>query len=143
MSLKSDRLKKLEMELEDLQKWKDLGLVPKKDLEKHTEEINSIKQKIEEEVQRLKFMKETGEMQEYVAPKKSTKPLYSDAQTMSDMDVDVDTEMDMDETNVFDDTEQEDTTEVSTFVEAEEEDPFSDRNRWKRGVLEDFDEDNW
>ena len=39
MNLKSERLKKLETELEDLQKWLNLGLVPKKDTEKHKEEI--------------------------------------------------------------------------------------------------------
>ena len=36
------------------------------------------------------------------------------------------------------------TEEEGTVVEEEEdEDPFSDRNRWKRGILEDPDADNW
>ena len=35
MNVKSERLKKLENELQDLQQWLKLGLVPKKDLEKH------------------------------------------------------------------------------------------------------------
>jgi hypothetical protein len=33
--------------------------------------------------------------------------------------------------------------EEATVVEEEDEDPFSDKNRWKRGVLEDPDADNW
>ena len=35
MNMKSERLKKLETELEDLEQWMNLGLVPKKDIEKH------------------------------------------------------------------------------------------------------------
>lgn len=144
MNIKSERLKKLEIELADLEKWLDLGLVPKKDIEKHKVEIISIKQKIEEEKERLRFMKETGDMQDYVAPKKSPiKQVYPEPQTMPDMDVGAETDVDLEETQTFEaDTEQEDVTEVATFVE-EEEDPFSDRNRWKRGILEDPDADNW
>ena len=35
MNLKSERLRKLEKELEDLKQWLRLGLVPKKDIDKH------------------------------------------------------------------------------------------------------------
>lgn len=36
------------------------------------------------------------------------------------------------------------TEDEATVVEEEDdEDPFSDRNRWKRGILEDPDADNW
>jgi hypothetical protein len=146
MNLKSERLKKLETELQDLEKWLELGLVPKKDIEKHKEEIKTVKQKIEEEKERLRFMKETGDMQDYVAPKKSpTKQVYPEPQTLPDMEIGVDTDLGLDETETFEvDTEQEDLTEAATFVEEEEEeDPFSDRNRWKRGILEDPDADNW
>ncbi len=147
MNLKSERIKKLETELLDLQKWLDLGLVPKKDLEKHKEEIKLIQQKIEEEKERLRFMKETGDMQDYVAPKKSpAKQVYPEPQTLPEMEVGVDTDLGLDETETFevDTAEQEEPTEVATFVEEEEEeDPFSDRNRWKRGILEDPDADNW
>ncbi|NGX35040.1 MAG: hypothetical protein K1060chlam1_01408 [Candidatus Anoxychlamydiales bacterium] len=145
MNLKSERLKKLEIEHEDLEKWLNLGLVPKKDIEKHKEEINLITQKIIEEKERLRFMKETGDIQDYVAPKKSpAKQIYPEPQTVPDMDVGVDTDLEIEETQTFEaDTGQEDVTEVATFVEEEEEDPFSDRNRWKRGVLEDPDGDNW
>ena len=41
MNNKSERLKKLETELEDLEQWMRLSLVPKKDIEKHKEEIRS------------------------------------------------------------------------------------------------------
>ena len=60
--VKSERLKKFESELTDLEQWLKLGLVPKKDIEKHKEEINSIKAKIEEEKERLQFLKENGEI---------------------------------------------------------------------------------
>ena len=37
--MKSERLKKFENELNDLEQWLNLGLVPKKDLDKHKTEI--------------------------------------------------------------------------------------------------------
>ena len=39
--IKSERLKKLEVELTDLEQWLKLGLVPKKDVEKHKQENRS------------------------------------------------------------------------------------------------------
>ncbi len=57
MSLKSERLKKLENELQDLQQWLTLGLVPKKDMEKHKEEMLVLEKKIKEERERLRFLK--------------------------------------------------------------------------------------
>lgn len=157
MNMKSERLKKLETELEDLEQWMNLGLVPKKDLDKHREEIKGIKSKIDEERERLRFMKESGEMEEYVTPKRNpSRQAYAEPHTLPDMDMGdnmTDAGLDM-ETESFDaDTVTEDETESgtsggteeeSTVVEEEEdEDPFSDRNRWKRGVLEDPDVDNW
>ena len=48
------------------------------------------------------------------------------------------------ETTQEDETESGRGEEESTLVEEEEdEDPFSDRNRWKRGVLEDPDSESW
>lgn len=60
--MKSEWLKKLEHELKDLEKWLQLSLVPKKDLEKHKLEIAAIKAKIEEENQLSYFLtaKERG-----------------------------------------------------------------------------------
>ena len=50
MHLKSERLKKLEAELADLKQWMKLGLVPKKELEGHKEEIRLTEAKLEEEL---------------------------------------------------------------------------------------------
>ncbi len=155
MNMKSERLKKLETELEDLQQWMNLGLVPKKDVEKHREEIRSIKSKIDEEKDRLRYLKESGEVEEYVTPKKSQARQYAEPHTLPDMDMAdnmTDAGLDM-ETEAYDmETITEEETEggsggsaddESTVVEEEDEDPFSDRNRWKRGILEDPEVDNW
>lgn len=156
MNMKSERLKKLETELEDLEQWMQLGLVPKKDVEKHREEIRSIQSKINEEKDRLRYLKESGELEEYVTPKRSTgRQAYAEPHTLPDMDMGeqmTDAGLDM-ETEAFDmetiaDEETEGgagaaTEEESATLEEDEEDPFSDRNRWKRGILEDPDADNW
>ncbi len=158
MNMKSERLKKLETELEDLEQWMNLGLVPKKDVEKHKEEIRSIQAKINEEKDRLRYLKESGELEEYVTPKRSSaRQAYAEPHTLPDMDVGdhmTDAGLDM-ETEAYDmETITEDETEgggggggsteeESTLLEEEDEDPFSDRNRWKRGILEDPDADNW
>ncbi len=157
MNIKSERLKKLETELEDLEQWMNLGLVPKKDVDKHKEEIRALHQKIEEEKERLRFMKESGELEEYVTPKKSSaRQAYAEPHTLPDMEMgdhmtdaglDMETETYDMETMTEEDTESGGSLsdEEGTVVEEEEEDedPFSDRNRWKRGILEDPDADNW
>lgn len=158
MNMKSERLKKLETELEDLEQWMNLGLVPKKDVEKHKEEIRSIKSKIDEEKDRLRYLKESGELEEYVTPKRSpSRQAYAEPHTLPDMEMGgdnmTDAGLDM-ETEAYDmETINEEETEggggggsteeESTMLEEEDEDPFSDRNRWKRGILEDPDADNW
>lgn len=152
MNVKSERLKKLENELKDLQQWLKLGLVPKKDLEKHESEIQLIQQKIEEERERLRYLKENDEL-EYVAPKRHTMPRsgFQEAHTIPDINVD--------DTNVTDaglEIETETYTEAETVAEESDEtlseditslddddDPFSDSNRWRRGVLENPDADSW
>ena len=155
--MKSERLKKLEAELEDLEQWMSLGLVPKKDVEKHKEEIRSLKSRIDEEKERLRFLKESGELEEYVTPKRSTaRQAYAEPHTLPDAEIGgdnmTDAGLDM-ETEAYDmETVTEEETEADgnateeepTLVEEEEdEDPFSDRNRWKRGILEDPDRDSW
>lgn len=152
--MKSERLKKLEVELEDLEHWQNLGLVPKKEMDKHKEEIKGLKMKIEEEKERLRFMKEHGEMEGYVTPKKTpSKQPYAEPQTLPDMELGAENEtaIEMESEN----TETSHTFEEGVTIEEgeeerggeeeeeEEEDPFSDQNRWKRGVLEDPDADNW
>ena len=154
--MKSERLKKLETELEDLEQWMTLGLVPKKDTEKHKEEMNAIRAKIGEERERLRFMKENGD-DEYAIPKKNpARQPYAEPSTLPDMEIGenmTDAGLDM-ETENFDMetvTEEEGETgsgtgteeETTVVEEDDDEDPFSDRNRWKRGVLEDPDADNW
>ena len=155
MNMKSERLKKLETELEDLRQWMSLGLVPKKDAEKHKEEIRSLTSKIDEEKERLRFMKESGELEEYVTPKRSSaRQAYAEPHTLPDMDIGdnmTDAGLDMEtETYEMETVSEEETEggaatvdEEGTVVEEEDEDPFSDRNRWKRGILEDPEADNW
>ena len=155
MNIKSERLKKLETELGDLEQWMNLGLVPKKDVEKHKEEMLSLRSKIEEEKDRLRFMKESGDMEEYVTPKRSpSRQAYAEPHTLPDMDIgdnmtdaglDMETETYEMETVTEEETESGASTkeDEGTVVEEEDEDPFSDRNRWKRGILEDPEADNW
>lgn len=148
MAMKSERLKKLESELTDLEQWLRLSLVPKKDLEKHKEEIRAIQIKIEEEKERLRFMKESGDMEEFVAPKRTpARQVYPEAHTMTDVEMGdnmtetgFNMETDGYETESCEETESGD----ENTVYEEEDDYFSDRNRWKRGILGDPDGgDQW
>lgn len=147
--MKSERLKKFEAELADLEQWLNLGLVPKKELEKHKEEIEQIKVKIKEEKERLAFLKESGESEEFIPPKRTpAKQAYAEPQTMPEMSLGAETDVTMEmETETFDmETATEEGTsyrEEATVIEDLEEDPFSDKNRWKRGILEDPDADIW
>lgn len=159
--VKSERLKKLELELNDLQQWLKLGLVPKKDVEKHVEEIQAVQGKIEEEKERLHFLKESGETEEYITPKRTTaRAAYSDMPSIPEIDV-ADTGAGLSESHFDLDAEQE-SAEVDNSVSGEEEEKeenndrseseaeeeeeesyFSDRNRWKRGGIKDPDVDDW
>jgi len=154
MNIKSERLKKLESEFQDLEQWLKLGLVPKKDMEKHKEEMKNLREKIGEEKERLRFLKESGEMEEFAAPKRpgGRQPVH-EPQSLPDIDIAeegfTDAGLDM-ETEPFDvettatGEEGEEAEEEGVAVEEEEdEDPFSDRNRWRRGVLEDPDANDW
>lgn len=139
---KSERLKKLESELADLNQWLDLGLVPKKEVKKHKEEIRNIEKKIEDEKIKLKLLKETGEIEEFAVKKKIAKA-YSEPQTLPD----VEEEKESEETQTALDAEETITDkkykDEATVIEELEEDPFSDKNRWKRGILENPDENEW
>ncbi len=159
--MKSERLRKLEAELHDLDQWLRLGLVPKKDLEKHKSEIVLLKEKIQEEKERLRFLKESGAMEEYAPPKRSAhgRPAFPDTASMPDIempeegltDFGLEVESDGYEFESTSGDESETGTETGTSSadeegleeDEDEEDPFSDRNRWKRGVLEDPDTDTW
>ena len=164
--IKSERLRKLESELTDLEQWLQLGLVPKKDVEKHKEEIRSLQSKIEEEKERLQFLKEGGDAEEFIAPKRTpAKGGYNEMPTIPDIDIADNAggseggfEMETfisDDTSIEDETEEEEYFATGEFEEGEEktEEPaeeqeedesyFSDRNRWRRGGIVDPDADEW
>lgn len=152
--VKSERLKKLETELNDLEQWLKLGLVPKKDVQKHKEEIQTVRAKIREEKDRLEFLKESGDIEEYVTPKRNpTKTAYTDMATSPDIDaaetglgtqatgVDLENEGSEFESSVIE--EKDDNDDQTTVADQEEESYFSDRNRWRRGGIIDPDADEW
>jgi len=156
--IKSERLKKLEVELNDLEQWLKLGLVPKKDTEKHKEEILSIRHKIEEEKDRLQFLKESGEAEEYVTPKRpAVRAGYNEMPTIPDIDVgetvgttnDTSFEMESEAAGIDHTIEERDEEEEEAGGEQEEEEDeddesyFSDRNRWRRGGIVDPDANDW
>ncbi|MEM7174450.1 MAG: hypothetical protein AAF443_00770 [Chlamydiota bacterium] len=150
--MKSERLKKLEIELNDLDQWLKLSLVPKKDIEKHKKEIEIIRKKIEEEKARLLAIKENGDIEEYSVPKRNpqNRQVYPDHTMpgieMEDSSNTTDTGLETEEgytTQATTLSGEESKSEENTHVEEEEEDPFSDRNRWRRGILEDPDSDAW
>jgi hypothetical protein len=155
--VKSERLKKLETELNDLEQWLKLGLVPKKDVDKHKEEILAVKGKIEEEKERLQFLKESGEAEEYITPKRvPNRAGYNDMPTIPDIDINetiggTDTGFDM-ETDAVEaehtaeergGNEEEEAGEAEEEEEEEDESYFSDRNRWRRGGIIDPDANDW
>lgn len=167
--IKSERLKKLETELNDLEQWLKLGLVPKKDMEKHREEIIAVRAKIEEEKERLQFLKESGEGEEYVTPKRAAgRTGYTDMPTIPDVDIaesatgineshfDVESEADTMEAEASAISEGDEEEAAAAAEEApaadeeegakEEEDEesyFSERNRWRRGGIQDPDANEW
>jgi hypothetical protein len=160
--VKSERLKKLETELNDLQQWLKLGLVPKKDIDKHKEEIRVAQAKIEEEKERLQFLKESGEGEEYIAPKRpAARAGYTEMPTIPDIDAgetaagvgesgfEMETDAAEAETSVIEEREEGEVEEGTAAdeerpaAEEEEESPFSDRNRWRRGGILDPDANEW
>lgn len=155
--IKSERLKKLESELNDLEQWLKLGLVPKKDVEKHKEEIQAVRAKMEEEKERLQFLKESGEAEEYVTPKRApARAGYNEMPTIPDIDIGetvggADTGFEM-ETEMMDvehsasddrDEDEEEGERAQNEEEEEEESYFSDKNRWRRGGIVDPDANDW
>lgn len=153
--MKSERLKKLESELGDLEQWLKLGLVPKKDIDKHKEEIKTLQTRIEEEKERLQYLKESGESEEYTTPRRSAgRSGYPDTSTLNDIDMteegsgltEAGLEMETDTIDVDTYSGEERTEESEEAApedeEEDDEDPFSDRNRWRRGIM-DPDSDDW
>ena len=173
MQLKSEKLKKLEAELADLERWLELGLVPKKDQAKHENEIASVRAKLQEEQDRLKFLKEHGDLEEYVAPKRQTgKPVYqAEMPTIPDVDFggeaqtagfegsnqqggnatatgnttvsDDDTQADQTESGETTNAGEKDEDATARDDDEDEESYFSDRARWRRGGIIDPEADDW
>jgi hypothetical protein len=156
--VKSERLKKLETELNDLEQWLKLGLVPKKDIPKHKDEIQTVLAKIEEEKERLQFLKESGEAEEYITPKRQpTRTGYTDLPSVPDIDVaetaggiseggfDMETDAIDVDTSIIEEREdaEDEPTSSDKDEEEDEESYFSDRNRWRRGGIIDPDADAW
>lgn len=156
--IKSERLKKFELELNDLEQWLKLGLVPKKDIDKHKDEILAVRAKIEEEKERLQFLKESGDAEEYVTPKKAAgRTGYTEMPTSPDIDINetangLDTGFDLETENEEGDSsiieERDDTDEEKTAADDDEKDEdddsyFSDKNRWRRGGIIDPDANEW
>lgn len=156
--IKSKKLKKLEAELQDLQQWLKLGLVPKKDIDKHKEEMHALEQKVKEENDRLLFLKESGEGEEYVVPKNPAARAggYNEMPTIPDIDMgetigggsgsETGFEMGTDAIEIDQTVEERDEAEEATEHDEEEEEDesyFSDRNRWRRGGIVDPDANDW
>lgn len=153
--VKSERLKKLESDLSDLEQWLKLKLVPKKDIEKHKEEILAVQQKIEEEKARLNSLKESGEIEEYITPKRAaTRTGYTEMPTIPDIDMAEtagsmeDSSFEMESTTMHTETsmeERDDEDDETKDDESDEEEDsyFSDKNRWRRGGIIDPDADDW
>ncbi len=153
--VKSERLKKLEIELNDLEQWLKLGLVPKKDVDKHREEIRAVQAKIEEEKERLQFLKESGDTEEFIIPKRqATRAGYTEMPTIPDIDIGetalADTNFDMDteamdtESSVIEERDDDDDDHTHTENDDEDDDSyFSDKNRWRRGGIIDPDANEW
>lgn len=152
--MKSERLKKLEAELRDLEQWLKLGLVPKKDISKHEAEIENISNKIAEEKDRLLFLKE-NDADEYVAPKRTPGRgnYQTEVPTVPDIDFGggsgvtegFETNDDNDSNTTEGDDSDKDDEDESEDVETEEEAEsfFSERRRWRGEGIIDPEVDDW
>ncbi len=155
MQLKSDKLKKLEAELADLERWLELGLVPKKDEPKHKEEIRVLQEKVDEEKGRLRFLKEHGDLEDYVAPKRqASKTVYqAEMPTLPDAEYgdgavtegfDENTSSKSTSTVGAEETTLSETKdEETTLSDEDDESYFSEKARWKRGGIIDPEANDW
>ncbi|MCH9620702.1 MAG: hypothetical protein S4CHLAM20_01030 [Chlamydiia bacterium] len=153
--MKSERLKKLEKELAELKKWLDLDLVPKKDKEKHTVEMQTLQNKIDEEKKRLDYLKPNSDVEDFVMPKRGAAKQAYEPQSMPDIEFDKNSDnsnFDMDNSTTFEadhttlfDIEMAGGKDRATAEFEAEDDPFSDKNRWKRtkDLPEDDFDDAW
>lgn len=149
MAAKTDRLRKLETELEDLKRWLDLGMVPKQDIKKHKDEIASIEAKIQDELDKIEYIKQNGQPEEFVTPKRqSNKLVVNDGPSISDLDIGDD---DYEENSFLEDesrdydsqTSDSDTSSDDTSHDDYDQDPFHEKNRWRKREIIDPDSDDW
>jgi hypothetical protein len=133
--MSDERLKKLEADLKDLEQWLNLGLVPKKDLEKHKEELRLLEEKIRIERERLRKMKETEDF-DNIHLKKARKNTLDITGEFSDPGMEVEEEENdfvkddgRDDSSPFDDEDDDEDDD-------DDDDPFSDSNRWRRAILD-------
>lgn len=145
MPLKTDRLRKLETELEDLNKWLTLGMVPKKDIEKHKEEISFVQDKINDELAKMEHMRQNGHPEEFVTPKRqSSKLVLNDGPSISDMDVREDyDEMSASDDATYDSQVSSSETQSDETQRDDDNDPFLERNRWRKREIIDPEVDDW
>jgi hypothetical protein len=149
-----DTLKKLQIDLKVHQECMDANLYHPRDKEKELKKIEAILEQIKKEEHRLLLMKESGEVEEYVIPKRNAaRQQYSDPHTLADNDMDTsggmsdnsDTEnMDFDETDADSDTESatesDEEEKNSNADEADDEWFFSEKGR-SRSYLQSPDPD--
>jgi hypothetical protein len=105
----------------------------------------------------LQFLKESGDAEEYITPKKSpTRAGYNDMPTIPDIDLGGETmsgtetgfemetdAIEMDNTLEERDEDEEEAGENEDEDDEEDESYFSDRNRWRRGGIIDPDANDW
>ena len=142
MGLRSDRLKKLEAELEDLENWMKLGLVPKGDIEKHKEEIKAIKARVKDEKIRLKSLKDTDDDEEHVAPRRNVqRSSFAETAPMNDMHVgngNSNNNHDESSSDIEDEAFETPANDKDKDEDDDESDAFSDRGRFRRGWTRDI-----
>ena len=147
---KSEKWKKLEAELRDLEKWEELGFVPEKDYKKHKEEIALLKIKIDEERERLEDLRNSNPAENYEAPRRSSIPkktypentIVPDAESYGNTNLGSETEPGRFFTS-YGNTDPLDEKKTSIGTSFDEEDPFSDKKRWERGAMENNSQDEW
>ena len=156
--MRNDKIKKMEVELRDLEEWLKLGLVPKKDEEKHKLEIAAVTKRISDEQAKLRALRDGEEMEEFVTPKRTTRTAFTEQTTIAELDMETNMHY-RNRTSISDDTSFSGDTETadmdtatsdgdddSTSAEDDDVDPFSDTQRlrrgWDRDVI-DPDSDDW
>lgn len=145
MPFKTDRLRKLETELEDLEKWLTLGMVPKQDIPKHNEEICLVRERIEEELAKIEHIRLNGHPEEFITPKRqSSKLVLNDGPSISDLEVGEDHEdSSVSDDETYDSQSSASETREETQRDEDDQDPFHEKNRWKKREIIDPEVDDW